>query len=244
MIPLSDDRTTRLAPVASRTILVTCVAVFVWQWSQGAAGQVAALALGFTPGVFFAHAALDPALAWVPPSATFITYMFLHGGWLHLLGNALYLWIFGDNVEDALGHVTFIAFYLACGIGAAIVQALSDTAATTPIVGASGAISGLLGAYLLLYPRAHIHVLVPIFIVWDVVRLPAWVVLAFWFVVQLLYEWAGPAVGGNIAFRAHIGGFIVGLVLTLTLLASPDFRRALAGRHEESGRRAPGAPGS
>jgi membrane associated rhomboid family serine protease len=217
MIPLGDDRTTRRAPVASRTILVALVVVFLWQWSAGPAGQGALLALGFTPAVVFGHAVLAPALSWVPPSATFITYMFLHGGWLHLLGNVLYLWIIGDDVEDRFGHVTFIFFYLVCGICAAIAQSLPDTDAATPIVGASGAISGLLGAYLLLYPRADIHVLIPIFIVWDVVKLPAWMVLAFWFLVQLLYEWAGPAVGGSIAFRAHIGGFIAGLVMTLCL---------------------------
>jgi membrane associated rhomboid family serine protease len=214
MIPLGDDRTTHRAPVASRTILFTLVVVFLWQWS---AGQGALPALGFTPGVVFGSAVLAPAFSWVPPSATFITYMFLHGGWLHLLGNVLYLWIFGDDVEDRLGHVGFIVFYLVCGICAAIAQSLPDTHAITPMVGASGAISGVLGAYLLLYPRAYIHVLVPIFIVWDVVRLPAWTVLAFWFLVQLLYEWAGPAVSSSIAFRAHIGGFIAGLAMTICL---------------------------
>lgn len=224
MIPLGDDRSTRRAPVASRTILFACIAVFLWQWAGGEAAHNAALALGFTPGVFFGQAVLDPRLAWVPPSATFITYQFLHGGWLHLLGNALYLWIFADDVEEALGHVTFIVFYLFCGMLAALVQAWPDMNSTTPIIGASGAMSGLLGAYLLLYPRANIHVLVPILVVWEVVRLPAWVVLGFWFVVQLLYEQAAPAMGGGIAFRAHIGGFIAGLVLTPLL--APRLLRA------------------
>jgi membrane associated rhomboid family serine protease len=139
--------------------------------------------------------------------------MFLHGGWLHLLGNMLFLWIFGDDVEDALGQPGFIVFYLLAGMMAALAQALPDPDSTVPIVGASGAISGLLGAYLVLYPRSQINVLVPIFIVVDVVRLPAFVVLAFWFVVQLLYDFAGPDMAGGIAFRAHIGGFIFGMVM-------------------------------
>ncbi len=134
-------------------------------------------------------------LAWTPFAVTLVTYMFLHGGWLHLIGNMLFLWVFGDDVEDALGQPGFIIFYLMAGMAAAMAQALPDPNSTVTVVGASGAISGVLGAYLVLYPRAQINVLVPIFIVMDVVRLPAWVVLLFWFAVQLLYEVAAPGSG-------------------------------------------------
>jgi membrane associated rhomboid family serine protease len=202
--------------------------VFLWQLSLGASGQAAITALGFTPGVFFGTLQLPADQTWVPPSATFITYLFLHGGWLHLSSNVLYLWIFADNVEDALGHVKFIIFYLLSGIAAALLQSLPDTTVAAPMVGASGGISGVLGAYLLLFPRSRINVLVPIFIVLDVVRLPAWVVLAFWFIVQLLYELAGPDVGGSVAFRAHIGGFIAGMVMTPFLVRPSRIWRATA----------------
>lgn len=218
MIPISDENATLRAPVASRTIIVICCAVFLWQITEFPWGQYAALALGFTPEYFFHGGPADQGLAWVPFAATLITYMFLHAGWLHLLGNILYLWIFGDDVEDALGQPGFIVFYLLCGMIAALAQALLDPDSTVPIVGASGAISGVLGAYLMLYPRAKINVPVPIFMVRDVVRLPAFVVIAIWFVGQLLYDLASVIFGGSIAFWAHIGGFIAGMVLAPLVL--------------------------
>lgn len=214
MIPLSDENRTRNVPVASRTILVTCCLVFLWQSFGGDWGRMAAQALGFTPAWFFAGGAPEPAFAWVPYAANLITYQFLHAGWLHLAGNMLCLWIFGDDVEDAFGPAAFIAFYLMAGIAAALAQALLDVDSRTPVIGASGAVSGLFGAFLVLHPRSHINVLVPIFIVVDIVRLPAWVVLTFWFAVQLLYDLFDPAAGGGVAFRAHIGGFLAGLVMT------------------------------
>jgi membrane associated rhomboid family serine protease len=225
MIPVSDENPRRHAPVASRTILGCCVLVFFWQWLSGPSGQLAAHGLGFTPAWFFAGGPPQPHLAWAPYAATLITYMFLHAGWLHLLGNMLCLWIFGDDVEDAFGQPAFIVFYLLTGMVAALAQAWSDPASMAPVVGASGAVSGLFGAYLVLYPRAHVNVLVPIFIIWDVVRLPAWIVLLFWFGVQLLYDLTAPALGGGVAFRAHIGGFFAGMVL------APLFRLITARRH-------------
>ncbi len=230
MIPLSDDNRTRNAPVASRTIFVTCCLVFLWQSFGDPWGRLAARALGFTPAWFFAGEASDPALSWVPYAANLITYQFLHAGWLHLAGNMLCLWIFGDDVEDAFGQPGFIVFYLLAGIAAAMAQALLDVHSLAPVVGASGAVSGLFGAFLVLHPRSHINVLVPIFIVVDIVRLPAWVVLVFWFAVQLLYDLFDPAAGGGVAFRAHIGGFIAGLVMTpLFLLATGRRARRVAG---------------
>jgi membrane associated rhomboid family serine protease len=174
-------------------------------------------ALGFTPAWFFDGGPPEPWLSWVPFAVTLVSYAFLHAGWLHLAGNMLFLWVFGDDVEDAFGQPGFIVFYLAAGMVAALAQALTDPGSTTPMIGASGAVSGVLGAYLVLYPRAQLNVLAPVFIVMDVVQLPAWLVLAFWFLVQLLYDLAGPALAGGIAFRAHIGGFLFGV------LAAPAF---------------------
>lgn len=213
MIPVGDDNVTRHAPVASRTILAACCAVFLWQITASTWGQIGTRALGFTPAFFFAGGADDPLLAWTPFAVPLVTYMFLHSGWLHLLGNMLFLWIFGDDVEDAFGQPGFIVFYLLAGIAAALAQGLPDTGSMVTVVGASGAISGVLGAYLVLYPRAQVSVLVPIFVVVDLVRLPAWVVLLFWFGVQVLYEVFAPGLGGGIAFRAHIGGFVAGMAL-------------------------------
>lgn len=199
--------------VASRTILACCCVVFLWQVLHDPWGRLASQALGFTPAHFFAGGAPEALFAWVPYGATLITYMFLHASWLHLLGNMLCLWIFGDEVEDSLGQPAFIVFYLLTGMAAALAQALLDPASTMPVVGASGAVSGLFGAWLVLHPRSSINVRVPILIVVDAVRLPAWLVLLFWFGVQLLYDMLGTQAGGGVAFRAHLGGFVAGMLL-------------------------------
>lgn len=230
MIPLSDDNRIERAPVASRTILFLCCVIFLWQVFGHPWGRQAVQALGFVPAHFFAGGGPEPFFSWVPYAANLVTYQFLHAGWLHLAGNMLCLWIFGDDVEDAFGQPGFIVFYLLCGICAALAQAFLDVTSSVPVVGASGAVSGLFGAYLLLHPRSHINVLVPIFIVVDVVRLPAWMVLVFWFAVQLLYDVFDPAAGGGVAFRAHIGGFLAGLLMTpLFLLVLRSRLRLAAG---------------
>jgi len=138
--------------------------------------------------------------------------MFMHGGWMHLLGNMLYMWIFADNVEDSMGHGRFVVFYLLCGIAAALAQALPDPSSQVPMVGASGAISGVLGAYLLLYPHARVLVIVPIGFAYAT-RLPASIVLALWFGLQLLNELVAPPGAAGVAFRAHLGGFVAGVAL-------------------------------
>jgi membrane associated rhomboid family serine protease len=229
MIPIGDENRIDRAPVASRTIIIACCGIFLWQASMYPWGELISRALGFTPAYFLAGGAGNPSLDLVPYATTLVTYAFLHGSWLHLLGNMLFLWIFGDDVEDVLGHAAFIVFYLAAGAAAALAHALPEPYSTMPIIGASGAISGLLGAYLVLFPRSQVKVIVPIFIVVDVVRLPAWIVLAFWFVVQLAYELAGPEIGGRIAFRAHIGGFIFGMIAA-PVLARLVGNRRVAGR--------------
>jgi rhomboid family protein len=149
----------------------------------------------------------------LPASMSLITSMFLHGGFMHLIGNMLYLWIFGNNIEDAMGHGRFIAFYLLCGVIAAMSHAVMEPGSTAPMIGASGAISGVLGAYLLLYPRARVFVLIPLgFFFWRM-YVPAGFVLGFWFVLQLLSSTATAGAGGGVAWFAHIGGFLAGMVL-------------------------------
>jgi membrane associated rhomboid family serine protease len=216
MIPLRDDNPSELRPIVSITLIVLCVLAFLWQLSHGArGGQAVVYSLGLIPSVLFGINQLPAELATVPPTVTIFTSMFLHGGWMHLIGNMLFLWIFGDNVEDAMGHGRFIIFYVLCGVAAALAQAIPDPQSTVPMVGASGAISGVLGAYLLLYPHARVLVAIPLGFYLHTTRLPAGIVLALWFVIQFLSNLAatGAAGGGGVAFRAHIGGFIAGMVL-------------------------------
>ncbi len=214
MIPLRDDVPSRTIAFVSIGIIVACTVIFFWQLSLGQDGfQRAVVSLGVIPVTLLGDERLPPDLYVIPPSATIFTSMFLHGGLLHLLGNMLYLWIFGDNVEDAMGHVRFTVFYLLCGVAAALAQALPNPDSTIPMIGASGAISGVLGAYLLLYPRAHVLVLIPLGLFSQIVHLPAVVVLGLWFVIQLVSSlFADPSQGG-VAFGAHIGGFLAGMAL-------------------------------
>ncbi|WP_217634797.1 rhomboid family intramembrane serine protease [Micromonospora pattaloongensis] len=151
------------------------------------------------------------------PVLSVLSSMFLHGGWLHLLGNMLYLWVFGNNVEDRFGRLRFLLFYLFCGYAAAYGFALVNAAATQPLVGASGAVSGVLGAYLVLFPRARVWSLVPV-LLFIPLRLPAWLVLGLWFVLQWLYS-SGYAVSnaGSVAYFAHVVGFVVGMIVALPL---------------------------
>lgn len=213
MIPLRDDNPTRTTPFVNYALIASCVAVFLWQLSLGPRMEAAIYAFGLIPDVLLGDARLPPEFAAVPAWMTVFTSMFLHGSVMHLLGNMLYLWIFADNVEDRLGHGRFVAFYLLCGIGAALAQALPDPGSQIPMVGASGAISGVLGAYMLLFPRAHVLVLIPLGVLTRIVHLPALLVLGLWFALQLLSEMMAPAGGGGVAFRAHIGGFVAGMAL-------------------------------
>ena len=160
---------------------------------------------------------LPASIAMVPAELTLLTSMFLHGGWWHLLGNMLYLWIFGNNIEDVLGIPLFILFYVLCGIAAAFAQALPDTASEVPMIGASGAISGVLGAYLLLYPHARVLVAVPLGLVITTLRVPAMLVLGLWFALQLLNNLLMDQSGGGVAWGAHVGGFVAGMVLIVLL---------------------------
>jgi membrane associated rhomboid family serine protease len=214
MIPLQDDTASDSKPYVTIALIAACVAVFLWQRSlDPAAGRRVVDALGAIPAVLLTHARLPPDLQWVPRFATPFTAMFLHAGWLHLLGNMLYLWIYGDNVEDSLGHWRYLAFYAVCGTAAVLAQALSAPQSAYPIIGASGAISGVLGAYLLLFPRAKVLTLVLLPFFFTTLRLPAMWLLLLWFAVQLVSDLVVQDGGAAVAFRAHIGGFIGGMLL-------------------------------
>ena len=214
MIPLHDNNPTSIKPLITLLFLLACVSVFIWQFSlEPVSAKQAIYALGVIPAVLFQQASLPAELSIIPAWLSVFTSMFMHGDWLHLISNMLYLWIFGNNVEDAMGHVRFIMFYLLCGVAAALAQALPDPASQIPMVGASGAISGILGAYLLLYPRAQILVAIPLGVIFFTQRIAAVWVLLFWFVMQLISSVYADNEQGGVAFGAHIGGFIAGMAL-------------------------------
>ncbi len=214
MIPIADDNPTRRTPVVNWVIIAVCVLVYLWERSLGRAMEGALTVLGFTPAGFFApETALSENIG-VPATATIFTSMFLHGGILHLLGNMLFLWIFGNNVEDAMGHLKFFVFYIACGVAAALTLAYIQPHSEIPMVGASGAISGVLAAYVLLYPRARVTVIVPLGIIIYPFAISAIWVVGLWFVMQLISASLSDPTQPGVAWWAHVGGFAAGLLLT------------------------------
>jgi membrane associated rhomboid family serine protease len=220
VLPLHDDNPSATRPYVTVGLMIANVLVFVWQHLLLSPGSAERLiyALGVIPAVLMGRESLPAELALLPAPATLLTSMFLHGGFLHLAGNMLYLWIFGNNVEDAMGHARFFVFYLLCGVAAVFAQVLPNPGSIVPMIGASGAISGVLGAYLLLYPRARVLLGLPLgFLIVQLGRFPAGWVLVAWFVMQLLMGGMNatrPArVEGGVAFGAHIGGFVAGLLL-------------------------------
>jgi len=216
-LPLSDDNPTNNKPIISWLIIGLCIFVFGWQVSLGDAKHAAILALGVTPSALLGGAPLPPEIAAIPAWLTIFTSMFMHGGILHLAGNMLYLWIFGDNIEDSVGSkLHYILLYALCGIAAALAQAFADPTSPVPMIGASGAIAGLLGAYLILHPRANVKCLLVIIIFVRTINLPAWIVLGGWFALQFF---SLGQTGSNVAYVAHIGGFVAGMALI------PFFRR-------------------
>ena len=216
MIPLHDDNPTTLTPFVTVGLILACVAVFMWQVTlPPGAAERALYAYGMIPAVLFGERALSAELAAIPATLSVLTSMFLHGGWMHLIGNMLYLWIFGNNVEDAMGHGRFVVFYLLCGLAAALAQAFQNPDSAVPMIGASGAIGGVLGAYVLLYPRARVLVLVPLGFFFYTLRVPAMLVLGLWFGLQFVNTALSADQVGGIAYWAHIGGFVAGMVLIL-----------------------------
>ena len=214
-LPLFDDNPPGRVPVVNWLIMAACVAVFLYQVSlTGGDGRRFVLEFGAVPGRIAGGEGL----------ATLVTTAFLHGGWLHLGGNMLYLWIFGDNVEDRMGHLRFILFYLLCAVAATASHVAIDPASATPLVGASGAIAGVLGAYLVLHPRAKVRVLLVILVFIRWIRMPAFVVIAVWVLMQLVAAPASIGAEGGTAYFAHLGGFAAGLVLAPLLAARAPAR--------------------
>lgn len=213
MFPLHDENPAEIVPYVTITLIVACALVFFWQLSLGPYAQQAIISLGFIPATLFDGKSLPPDLEVIPAWMTAFTYMFMHGGWMHIIGNMIYLWIFGNNVEDSMGHLRFIVFYLLCGIIALAAHTIPDPAATTPLVGASGAVAGVLGAYLLLFPHARVIVAIPFGFFIHTMRVPAGLVLGFWFILQIFNSASAGDQAGGIAWGAHIGGFIAGMAL-------------------------------
>jgi|SRR5688572_14060462 len=221
VLPLHDDNPTSTRPLVTVGLIIACVLVYVWQHLllTDAGAERAAYALGVIPAVLTGRELAPPEIAWVPAFATIFTSMFMHAGFMHLGGNMLFLWIFGNNIEDAMGHGRFLGFYLLCGVAAVVTQVLPSPGSIVPMVGASGAISGVLGAYMLLFPRARVLLGLPLgFVIVQLGRFPAVWVLAGWFVLQLVMGSLSAAqipgrTEGGIAFGAHVGGFVAGLLL-------------------------------
>jgi membrane associated rhomboid family serine protease len=214
LIPYKDDNPTRRVPFITLLFIGLNVSVFILQMLHGGGGKEIIYSYGAIPRSLISFHSDQP----VSPVTTVFTSMFMHGGLMHLGGNMLYLWIFGNNVEDELGHLRFVFFYLFCGVVSAYAYALTAQGSAVPMVGASGAISGILGAYLLLFPRARVRTLVFLGIFIQAVRLPALIVIGFWAIIQFvsgLLTYGGMNQGG-IAWFAHMGGFLAGL-LTIKL---------------------------
>ncbi|MCZ6878352.1 MAG: rhomboid family intramembrane serine protease [Acidobacteria bacterium] len=225
MIPLRDDNPTTIVPVMTVGLIVLNVLVFFYQISLGPrGGELFVYQFGAIPSVIFGSQTLPSELVAIPASFSIFTSMFLHGGYMHLIGNMLYLWIFGNNIEDAMSHGRFVVFYLLTGVVASMSHFLTDVTSEIPTIGASGAISGVLGAYILLYPRARVLVLIPLGFFMRVMYIPAGFVLGFYFVIQLYQgTFSLGEGGGGVAWFAHIGGFIAGLLL-VGLFKQPTVR--------------------
>jgi membrane associated rhomboid family serine protease len=233
VIPLRDANPTRRPAIVTLAIVVACCVAFAWELGLGAGSGDAALNRMITDwGVVPARlsAAWGRGDILSGDTATLITSQFLHGGWLHLLGNMLYLWIFGNNVEDRLGRLVFLMFYLTGGVLAGLAQVAVDPSSTVPTIGASGAIAATLGAYLVFFPGARVTSLVFLGFFYQLIRIPAGLVLGFWFVLQLVDGFAsvGVAQTGGVAFFAHIGGFIAGAAVAWLVSAARG--GGLAGR--------------
>ena len=225
MFPYRDENETQRLAIVTASIIA--LNIFIWIVVQGAGADLplakSVCELGLIPGELTASLPVgsrfpmgrglvcltDPGLQ----VSHLITSMFLHGGWMHLLGNMWFLWLFGNNIEDSMGRLRFLLFYLLTGLAAAFGQVVASPGSVVPMVGASGAISGVMGAYLILYPRVKVYVLVPIFIFFTSIALPAWMMLGYWFFLQLASGLVSNDNMGGVAFWAHVGGFVAGVVL-------------------------------
>lgn len=233
MIPIGDYAGARPRfPVVNLALILINVAVFIYELSLGDRLPDFFLTWGAIPRELTRGTDLPPLLTvQVPVYVTLLSSIFMHGGWLHLLGNMLYLWVFGDNVESAFGSVKYLIFYLLCGLAASWTQILTDVNSLTPVVGASGAIAGVMGAYLVMFPGATVRTLVFVFVFVTVVHLPAIILIGIWFLMQLFQGFASVGMDAGTAFWAHVGGLIAGAALALVFrgrnyrLATPTVYR-------------------
>ena len=220
-LPLFDDNKSSRFPIVTIGLIIICALVFLGQISGSTMDQrIVIYAYGAIPAVITGHDYLPPDIAAIPPWLSLSTSTFMHGGWMHILGNMLFLWIYGDNVEDKMGRVKFLIFYLICGVVASLTHVMIDPNSTVPLVGASGAIAGVMAAYLLMFPRARIRVIMVIIIFIRFTYFPAFVVIGSWAALQVIaVPQSLSAEGGGVAYFAHIGGFMAGLALV------PIFKR-------------------
>ena len=213
-LPLFDRLASSRTPIISWGILILCITVFFFQLSLDSySSRLMILKYGVIPSVLFGYQSLPPELELIHPFVTVVTSMFLHGGWLHIASNMLYLWIFSDNIEESMGHLKFIIFYIICGAVAALAQSMIAPSSITPMIGASGGIAGILGAYIVLHPKAPVQVLIVILIFIRFISLPAWVVLGVWILTQFAAAPIAFSGESGVAYFAHIGGFIAGACL-------------------------------
>jgi len=215
MFPFRDHNPSRRTPIVTYALLAANILVFLsyFPWLDGTRGL----------GLFYQTWGMTPAnVSQGMELQTLITCMFLHGGWMHLIGNMLFLWIFGDNMEDALGSVKFFVFYISTGLAASAAQILWEPSSIVPNVGASGAIAGVLGGYLLLYPKARVDVLLIFIIIFRIITVPAWIVLGLWFGIQVFSGFAVNTGGGGVAYWAHAGGFVAGVLAALPFWLGRD----------------------
>jgi membrane associated rhomboid family serine protease len=241
VFPYKDENPTFTTPVVTVALIAANVAVWVFIQGLGTAPALpnSVCRLGFIPGYLFGGIppqteislgyGVTCSLGGLPAWFTVLTSMFMHGGWMHLIGNLWFLWVFGNNIEDSTGHGRFLVFYLLCGVIAALAQAAADPLSAIPMVGASGAISGVMGGYIVLYPRVRVHMLVFLFVFITRIVVPAYMMLGYWFLLQLLSS--VPRISseaGGIAFLAHAAGFVAGMVLVLFFRNRALVQRRLA----------------
>lgn len=207
MFPIRDHNPSGRVPFVTIALIAINILVFLSYFPSGTENDINQFIFdwGLIPARIMAGFGYE----------TVLTHMFLHGGWLHLGANMLFLWIYGDNLEDEMGHVGFLLFYLASGVGAAAAQSVLDLQSVIPMVGASGAIAGVMGGYLLLFPKAKIDVLFIFVVIFRIFPIPAWIVLGLWLALQLFSGFSTPSDAGGVAYWAHIGGFVAGFLLTI-----------------------------
>jgi len=211
MIPIRDAIRSRNFPIVNTLIIGLNIIAFLWQWLQGPHLKEALFLFGIVP-VRYSDPSLSAQFTTFQQVLPFLTSMFLHGGFLHILGNMWFLYIFGDNIEDRLGHLRYLIFYLLSGIAAGLVHLFTNWNSKIPTIGASGAISGVMGAYLILYPRARVLTLIPIFLFFQFIEIPAFLFLGYWFLLQLFSAGLTRGDIGGVAWWAHIGGFVAGII--------------------------------